>query len=237
MNDYSVLYANLDSTISLIAGEYVRFQFYIIDISNLFGNNGGLGEGEKVFDFYINGAPPNKIVNKGYFEIFDQLSPITLYHYTSSYGQLPPMFTSSSTNTLIFNLSSSYLFITGSTFLPQLPSSNYYTPVVDNFSIQKYDLIRIGGFKSPISSYYEVYNTFISGSNTYVTLNKNLDTASFNNAQSFAILRPKPNETSVIINYKKQPGEVSQTILVPNNTNNIKNNIGNIFKSLNSLIQ
>jgi len=53
-------------------------------------------------------------------------------------------------------------------------------------------------------------------------------------SQNFAILRPKPDETSVIINFKKSPGDVSQTILVPQDANNeIKSKVGTIFSSLN----
>jgi hypothetical protein len=53
-------------------------------------------------------------------------------------------------------------------------------------------------------------------------------------SQFFAVLRPKPDETSVIINFKKSLGDVSQTILIPQDANDdIKNNVGNIFQSLN----
>jgi len=53
-------------------------------------------------------------------------------------------------------------------------------------------------------------------------------------SQNFAILRPKPDETSIIIEYSKQLGDVSQTILIPQDANDeIKNNIGKIFQSLN----
>ena len=45
-------------------------------------------------------------------------------------------------------------------------------------------------------------------------------------------------KTSVIINYKKQPGEVSQTILISNDANDtIKGAVGNIFKTLNVDLQ
>ena len=72
----------------------------------------------------------------------------------------------------------------------------------------------------------------------YVTLNQNIVTSSYNDAQSFAILRPKQDETSVIINYKKQLGEVSQTILIPfDASNTIKAAVGNIFKTLNPDLQ
>ena len=54
-------------------------------------------------------------------------------------------------------------------------------------------------------------------------------------SQNFAILRPRPDETSVIVNYEKQPGEVSQTVLIPQDASDeLKNNVGTIFQNLNT---
>ena len=232
-SDYALYTLDIQTSVTLIAGEYVRFQFYLIDISNIFGNS---ANGSREFEFYINGTPPNSSLGKGFFEIYDSSTPITLYNFTSSYGQIPSFFTASSVNnnTLIFNQSASYLFTTASTFVPTTITQNYYSPVVDYFGIQKYDLIRIGGFNSPNTSYYEVQNVSSSATNIYVTLDRTIESGSYNNALNFAILRPNPDETSVIVNFKKQPGEVSQTILVPYDANDtIKNSIGNIFKTIN----
>jgi hypothetical protein len=53
--------------------------------------------------------------------------------------------------------------------------------------------------------------------------------------EDFAILRPRPDETSVIIDFKKKDGNVSQTILVPiDASENIKSKLGDIFASLNT---
>ena len=93
---------------------------------------------------------------------------------------------------------------------------------------------------SHFAQYYEILNVSSSNSGVYVTLSSNINTGSFvsNIAQSFAIFRPKSDETSVIINFKKQPGEVSQTILIPNDASEtIKNAVGNIFKTLNPDLQ
>ena len=69
-----------------------------------------------------------------------------------------------------------------------------------------------------------------------------IDTGSFSNSnsisQNFAFFRPKPDETSVIVNYKKQPWEVSQAILIPfDASSTIKAAVGNIFKTLNPDLQ
>jgi hypothetical protein len=239
---HQVYYLNVETQKTLVAGEYIRFRFYLIDISNAMGKNEE--QGTKYFKFFINGVPPSEpgvpTLRKGFFNIFDPNTNVTLYEYSSSYGQVPQLFTASSTNTLLFNSTASYLFTTASVFSPQLPTSQYYSPVVDQFRIQQYDLIRIGAFNSPSSTYYEVLNVSSSTNGIYVTLNNNIDTGSFitNIAQDFAIFRPKPDETSVIINYKKQPGEVSQTILIPfNASNTIKDAVGNIFKTINPDLQ
>jgi hypothetical protein len=55
-----------------------------------------------------------------------------------------------------------------------------------------------------------------------------------NISYNFAILRLKPDETSVIINHKKNFGEVSQTILIPQDASaTLKESVGDIFKQLN----
>jgi hypothetical protein len=222
------------------AGDYVRFRFYLMDLSDAMGKS---DDGTKYFKFFFGGAPsgaPVPSVGKGFFQIDDPTTTVTLYQYSSSYGQVPQLFTSSTPNTLLFSPSASYLFTTSSTFNPQPPTSQYYSPVIDPFSIQKYDLIRIGPFSSPASTYYEVLNVSSSIGGTFVTLNSSINTGSFitNIAQDFAIFRPKPDETSVIINFKKQLGEVSQTILIPSDANNVvKDAVGNIFKTFNVDLQ
>lgn len=69
-----------------------------------------------------------------------------------------------------------------------------------------------------------------------VTLNKNIDLSVIDKvSQNFAILRPKPDETSVIIDHKKLDGNVSQTILIPEDLATVvKDNVGDIFKAINT---
>jgi hypothetical protein len=246
MPDFARIYCDLNITgVTLANGDLLRVRFYIIDANNALGGGFPLGPTEtngllSNFTYFFGNATEftNATNLDSYFEIFDNNTPITNYFYTSSYSQIPPLFVTSSTNTLVFNSSSLYFFTTSSTFIPTTNTQTYYTPVVDQFGIQKYDLIRIGNFDSPSATYYEVINVSSSATNIYVTLNQNVVTSSYNDAQSFAILRPKQDETSVIIDYKKQPGEVSQTILIPfDASNTIKDAVGNIFKTLNPDLQ
>ena len=178
--------------------------------------------------------PGGSLPTLSYLEIKYLDVPFTIFNYESTYGQLPPLFTQYNSNTIVFDATAQQLLNAQPTFIPAPPAKDYYSPVVDLFTIQKYDLFRVGQFNSPTSKYYEVVDRYISNNKTYVTFNGTFD-STFNSAVSFAILRPKPNETSVIVNYIKQPGEVAQTILVPYDANDtIKNSVGNIFKTLNT---
>lgn len=227
----------LNNTLSLSVGTLVRFQFYLLAITDIFGvNEAGVSYG---FSFDINGNSNSK----AFFEIYDTGTTITQYNYNFTYNQLPSLFTTYSLNpnAVVFSSTAQNLFTSTFNFNPSLPASTNYTPVVDVFNIQPYDIFRIGAFAQPTSEYYEVRSTGVDtfGPNpvTYVIFDRAIDLTTFNSAQSFAILRPKLNETSVIINYKKQLGEVSQTILIPNDANDIiKGSVGNIFKTIKNFV-
>jgi hypothetical protein len=77
--------------------------------------------------------------------------------------------------------------------------------------------------------------TYIKITPTYdVTVDRTIDSTRYNNiSQNFAILRPKPDETSIIINFYKEIGEVSQTVLIPQDANDeIKSKIGTIYQTI-----
>jgi uncharacterized protein (TIGR02145 family) len=92
----------------------------------------------------------------------------------------------------------------------------------------------VGGTVSPgVSTTFTSNNIIIQSPFTDVMVDRYI-TGSGNLSQNFAILRPKPDETSVIINFKKSAGDVSQTILIPQDANDvIKANVGTIFQQLN----
>jgi len=89
---------------------------------------------------------------------------------------------------------------------------------------------------------YDVNATFSTSTNTVIVLTVTLDrpitTNSINRGQSFALLRPVPDETSVILDFKKQPGDTSQAMLIPYNANTtLTNNVGTIYSTLNTKLQ
>jgi hypothetical protein len=67
-----------------------------------------------------------------------------------------------------------------------------------------------------------------------VNFDKNIND-SILSSTNFAILRPKPDETTIIIDQKKKPGDVSQTILLPYDANQkLLDNVGKIYKDFNT---
>ena len=225
-----------DIFVSLSENDYIRFQFYLMDENGLFYDT-------RSFTFIINGVPSGFSYNPpspAFFGIEDTVAEQIVYEYTKTYGQIPKLFIkdTSSNRKIIFDTTAQQFLQNTSKFTPTAPTSNYYSPVVDYFTILKGDLFRIGQFNSPLSVYYEVAevsSSLLPSPQTYVTFDRDINVSQFNEAQNFAILRPKPNETSVIINYRKQLGDVAQTILVPYDANDtVKNSVGNIFKTLNT---
>jgi hypothetical protein len=107
-DNYQYYNLSVATSSTFIAGDYIRFRFYLIDISNIMGKT--VEEGAKSFKFFINGVNPSisdaPSLNKGFFQIYDPNTTVTLYEYTSSYGQTPQLFTTSSINTLLFSPSS-----------------------------------------------------------------------------------------------------------------------------------
>jgi hypothetical protein len=119
------------------------------------------------------------------------------------------------------------------------------TPVGSGYSILWVWLVELPNLttsnKLPTETEFGVPHDFEAispnptGTCTKVTVDKQIINRS--NAlidDSFAILRPKPDETSVIIEFKKESGDVSQAILIPQDASEeIKNSIGNIYQNLN----
>lgn len=225
-------------------GTYYRFSFFLVECSNIFGT-GVIGDnGVESFRFWFGttetentvGTDPNL---KSNLTINQTGTTFTSYFYTSSYTpNLSPLFEiAPNSNTITFSPSSSILFDTASYFEPSPSESIYYTPIIDTFDIQKYDLVRFGKFKDLNATYYEVADVQISGSERRRVVSfLNPITSSYSDIQaSFAILRPKPDETSVILEYQKKPGEVAQSILIPGDINKTTlDAVGDIVANLKS---
>ena len=106
-----------------------------------------------------------------------------------------------------------------------------YSPIYDSFTIQPGDIFRFGSFYSPSATYHTVTNV----SFPTISFADNI-TSSINNNQ-FAILRRKPDETSVLINFIKSPGETSQAFLIPGDMNlDLASNVANVATQISTQI-
>jgi hypothetical protein len=365
----------------LPSGTYLRFRFFMFDVTNMFRYAGNL-------QFEIGKSTKPTILRN--FTAADSLvTPETFIEISNPYLLVPSYDTlATTTSASLFSVYNNHLYLkdelyrfytTSSIFVPstETTTATYYSPVIDNFTVQPQDLIRLGSITNPKPDYYTVLevtqsifsniaNTeavFISwdsnwyfllggsvpltekrstisvkdttsnriffdavlnstskqftvsgltgtnsannrtytlvGGNYYIysggyiymavsdtitpTVSLNLGgqstirrisitsirslydwgtqsgisvtftpissldissviditldkyiTGSGNFSQNFAILRPKPDETSIIVNFRKSLGDVSQTILVPQDANDeIKANVGTIFQQLN----
>jgi hypothetical protein len=104
-------------------------------------------------------------------------------------------------------------------------------PTIPSIGVWSYSQLRRLGYILRGGVYTNFSGTPIYS--TSVTLDRPI-TSPGQISQNFAILRPKPDETSVIINFRKSAGDVSQTILVPQDANDvIKASVGTIFQQLN----
>ena len=212
---------NGNATYNLTAGEYIKISFYIIDCENLWA--------------YCNNAQFQFTNN--YWGVRDTINTSTQYIYTSTYNSPSSFFTLSTTSvsndTLTFNTSASAYFYSASFS----GSSFNYSPIINNFSVQPQDLFKFGKFADP-GNYYEVASVS-SAPNYVVRLRGSVPLSEVDAANNFTILRPKPDETSVILEGKNSIGTESadKSILLPFDISEVvRNNVGNIVKSLPSTI-
>lgn len=192
------------TVVNLTAGEYVRFRFHFIDLRL------GFASWNRFQIFLTPGS---------FFEIYDTDTRIVNLVTTGSIGQTPPILTyDTGTNKgVVFNDSASLEFYSQSVFIPNAAIAENYSPVTDIFTIEPNDLFRFGSFDSPASVYYEVEKVEKTP-NVKVTFRSSTDIPSGSiSSEAFAILRKVPDETCVMLNFKKTEGETSKSILIPGN--------------------
>ena len=220
---------NISTVAALTEGTYVRFRLYWIDMSTFHIQQ----VGAYAANYLVFTIDSNSI-----FEIYDNVTTLTKYITTGSIGQSSSLFTLATTNvsndTLVFDSASFNQFLFKSTFISSSIYGDDYTTPVDLTSVQSQDLVRIGSFDNPGSKYYTVTTSSIISGNYKVVLSSGIDTILYNNAQNFAILRKKPDETSIYIENSKNPGVLSDKMyIIPTDlSGSIKDDIGNILKKL-----
>jgi hypothetical protein len=197
-----------------------------------------------------------------YFEIIDDgnstTQPVLTAQITGT-TDTPPyaifQLVGTDNRTIEFNNDASKLY-NKSTFVPPSaddPGSitNYYSSVEAPFTFKIGDIVRFGSYASIKPELYtisEINNPEVVEIGTYPNITKTvvkklsikLDrvvNSSRVNSRSFAILRKKEDETSVIIEFKKAPGKTSNALLIPYNLRtDINKNVGNIVGKIKDTI-
>ena len=210
---------------NLNAGEYLRISFYFIDIERIYGG--------QTVQFRVS-------FNNAHWGVINQNERTTQYIYDIEYTSPVPFFTIGTT----YRSNDTINFFSGSNFTASsyfysssfVGTSPNYSSVINNLSVEKGDLIKFGRFEDP-GEYYEVVTS--SGYPYSAVVSTSIITGSTNMASNFAILRPKPDETSVILEGRKALGtkEVVQSVLIPfDASSELKAKVGEIVKSVNTLI-
>jgi hypothetical protein len=184
--------------------------------------------------------------NIPYLQIIDINSSTTTYATTGSIPQSTGIYSISGSDgkTLKFTTTASFFYGSSKYLSSGSSVSSSYSNIENNFEVQSGDVIRFGSFFSKDPTYYNVVNVFppqitFSGSVPTITtplvltLDKSADTSLALSGSDFTILRRKPDETSVIVNFLKPVGETSQAILISDDlSTNVKNQAANIASGL-----
>lgn len=221
------------SNYSLTQGDILRFKMYFISCANTWFKS--------VTKTYF------ELKDGGYFKVTDS-NPNDIYYQpvlSSTIPSIPSFFTiGSNTNTISFSDSGSLLYRSTIFFSEGSVAKANYSPTYLPFIIYPGDLFRFSSYDDPAAKIYtvkQVIPPIISGGVVTSPLQVVFDTTdnltNTINSAYFAIFRKQPDETSIILNFSKQPGEVSQTSLIPYNIDlGVKENIGNVVSQLNTTI-
>lgn len=223
--------------------EKVRFKLYFIELVRFFWKT------ENIY-FEIQGGDSSN----GYFEIVDTANSTVIPVTTATISGTTDIYTmfevgGTDNRTLVFDITSSLLY-NKATFLPPDPSNpgsitNFYSPVEYNFKFELGDILRFGSYYSLKSDLYKIVDIVepdiievgsppekVLRIPLQITLDKIVNFSKAN-ARSFCVLRRVEDETSVIINFKKSPGQTSNGLLIPNNLQtDINRDISNIIAPL-----
>lgn len=227
----------LNHKVKLGLDDKIRLKLYFAEVTSFFRRNDNI-----YFEIPLGDS------SKSYFEVYDLLNSDTTLLTTATIGDAPPVFTTEPDNiTLTFSDTASLLY-KNVIFEPQDPTNpkslaNLYSAVDFPFEFKKYDLIRFTKFFTINPEYYYIMEvndpvTQQIGNVTSVLkpLQIVLDRQYLPNTVStgsFAIFRKSPDETCVMINFKKREGLTSNALLLPFNLEEgMKKNVGNIIAPL-----
>lgn len=231
----------LNHKVKLEINDELRVKLYFAEVTTFFRRN------ENIY-FEI----PSGDSSNSYFEVYDLNNSDTTLLTTATIGDDPPIFTTEPDNrTLTFSHTASLLY-ENVIFEPQdtaNPKSlaNLYSAVDFPFQFRKYDIIRFTKFFTIKPEYYyitEIIEPVKQQIGNVTTILKPLqiilDRKYIPNTVStgsFAFFRKSPDETCVMIDFKKREGLTSNALLLPFNLEDgMKKNIGNIIAPLKDTI-
>jgi hypothetical protein len=225
-------------------GDSIRLKVYFIEVRNFFGQVGNI-----YFEIMKNTDASS------FFEVYDNIKSDVQYVYTTTLSSAPPFIYSSNNNDptrLAFNNASSLIY--GNAYFIAPPSndpasiSNYYSPVSFPFKFEIGDIIRLEPYDTYNITYFTVMGInepIIIDNGTSKTvatplsliLDKPIPKSFTNQAPAFAFFRRYPDETSIILDFNKTPGQSSNALIIPDNLYSpIKKDIANIIAPIKDTI-
>lgn len=215
-------------------GDRIRVRVYFAEVTGFFKRSQDIYYEMQLGD-----------TSNAFFEIYDAVLSTKSIVTSGSIGTTSPLFTAEADNqTITFNDSASMLYGV-SVFEPE-PSGSitpFYSPVSDAFTFRRNDLFRFTSYYSIQPEYFLVDEViepqfiFVGTTKKVLTplqvrFNKRFNVADLSTA-NFAILRRVPDETSLIINFKKKDGITSNALILPYNLKpDIKNSVSDIVRPL-----
>jgi hypothetical protein len=203
------------------SNDKIRLKFYFAEVTTFFRRSDNI-----YFEI------PSGDNSKSYFEVFDKNNSDTVLLTTTTIGESPSIFNTEPDNKTITFSDSASLLYKKVVFEPQDVSNpkslaNLYSAVDFPFEFKKYDIVRFSKFFTINSKYYyvvEVIDPIIIQVGNTDTVQKPLQLVFSEeydpntvSTGSFAFFRKSPDETCVMINFKKREGLTSNALLLPFN--------------------
>lgn len=246
-NDYPLkALCSINGNYSFNANDYVRLSFFIIRLNNFLPTNNVDYAKLSVQNRFSSPQAPTGF-QAGIMTITDTVNYANIvttdgYYTDSVFFSI----SGSQENTLVFTDSASLLY--GQIIFDEASVSSstslLYSPIDYSFTFEVGDVIRLTSYYSNNPIYYRVNQviTPITGSGGIVQqdlaliLDKPIIGAG-NISSNFVIFRRLPDETSVILNFQKNPGDTSQALLIPYDLDlGAKTNVANIATQISQQI-
>lgn len=236
---------SINANIPLNANDYVRLSFFIIKLRDFLPSS-GVDHGKLSFQNKFSNPPFD--MKAGTMAVTDTINDTTIVTRDGLYTQASLFNLSGSGNNILqFTDSASLLY--GKVIFDQASISSstadLYSTIDYPFTFAQGDIIRLTSYFNSNPTYYRV-NQVISpvtgsdGVTVFSDLALVLDqpvNIIGGLSSNFVIFRRLPDETSVILNFNKSPGEASQALLIPYDLDlSIKSNVANLVTQVSQQI-